>query len=78
MNLRAGWCRHFNGIQHDACGAGVVYDALLRGGMRLPCFPKIDEQSASEAARCAKRAEPSAKEIEAARRERDRRRRSAA
>lgn len=32
-------CRHFNGIQHEACRAGVRY---RRGGQQaMPCIPKF-------------------------------------
>ena len=38
---KAGKCRHFNGIQHKVCEAGVSYDSLPRnerGGLVLPCI----------------------------------------
>lgn len=38
-------CKHFTGVQHDACAAGVVYDAVRDDSpehptfkLRLPCF----------------------------------------
>lgn len=37
LDLRRQTCRHFNGIQHKVCRAGVQYDALGPG--RLPCLP---------------------------------------
>ncbi len=35
---RATRCRHFNGLQHDKCEAGVCYKALQETG-QLPCLP---------------------------------------
>jgi hypothetical protein len=32
-------CRHFNGIQHDCCEAGVNYEELIEHGKyRIPCL----------------------------------------
>lgn len=40
------YCRHFNGIQHSTCQAGVVCDELTGGGfgsaLRLPCLREIE------------------------------------
>lgn len=37
-----GWCKHFNGIQNDACKAGVRYADLVPEefgrARKLPCF----------------------------------------
>lgn len=35
---RATRCRHFNGVQHDNCEAGVCYKTLESSGL-LPCLP---------------------------------------
>lgn len=35
---RATRCRHFNGLQHDKCEAGVCYKTLQADGL-LPCLP---------------------------------------
>lgn len=41
-DLRKQTCRHFNGIQHDACGAGISYASVRQGDKtpreRFPCF----------------------------------------
>lgn len=35
-------CRHFNGIQHDCCRAGVNYEELIEDGKyKLPCLKAI-------------------------------------
>ena len=35
-------CRHFNGIQHDACKAGIRYDTFrTEPRTRLPCLPNV-------------------------------------
>lgn len=43
-------CKHFNGIQHDTCDAGINYHELLGSGAgcfaHMPCFS--DEQSTVE------------------------------
>ena len=32
-------CKHFNGIQHDCCNAGVNYETLIENGKyRIPCL----------------------------------------
>jgi hypothetical protein len=32
-------CRHFNGIQHDCCNAGINYEELIEHGKyRIPCL----------------------------------------
>lgn len=38
---RATRCRHFNGVQHDKCEAGVCYKTLQGAGYQrlLPCMP---------------------------------------
>lgn len=36
---RATRCRHFNGLQHGSCDAGVCYGTLQAGGFLLPCLP---------------------------------------
>ena len=37
-----GWCKHFNGIQNDACKIGVSYASLVPEefgrARKLPCF----------------------------------------
>lgn len=35
-------CRHFNGIQHDTCKAGVRYDAVRDESARPYRFPCLD------------------------------------
>jgi hypothetical protein len=32
-------CRHFTGIQHDTCKAGVRYDDVRKQGQRMSAFP---------------------------------------
>lgn len=32
-------CRHFNGIQHDTCRAGVSYDSVRIDGAPYRCHP---------------------------------------
>jgi hypothetical protein len=32
-------CRHFNGIQHERCAAGVLYHSFDRRIVELPCLP---------------------------------------
>lgn len=44
--MKAGLCKHFNGIQNDVCEKGIGYDKF-RDGVRpvfdsLPCFGKCD------------------------------------
>jgi hypothetical protein len=51
-------CRHFNGIQHDCCAAGVNYRALAGEPMvgcatRIPCLP-IKEPKGGPMADCDK------------------------
>jgi hypothetical protein len=40
-------CRHFNGIQHDCCDAGVSYksvrDGSAKGPYRWPCNTVMDQ-----------------------------------
>lgn len=63
MGKEAGTCVHFNGIQNEACKAGIAYDSFPKPG--LPCmkdfckgqvcdnlrFPTPEEVAAAEAAR---------------------------
>lgn len=50
VSERLNKCKHFNGIQHNACEAGVNYHELLGTGAgcfaHMPCFS--DEQSPAE------------------------------
>lgn len=41
-------CRHFNGVQNDACQAGVVYDEVQPAGHHLPCLPHLVAKSKSK------------------------------
>jgi hypothetical protein len=42
--MKAGDCKHFTGIQHDACAAGVDYKSVRekpeRGPYLWPCLPR--------------------------------------
>ena len=39
----ANGCRHFNGIQHDTCEAGVSYKQYLYENFpNFPCHPRVD------------------------------------
>jgi hypothetical protein len=58
-----GWCQHFNGVDHEACKAGIAYKDVVQDG-KFPClkdddcmmacphviFPTVQE-AAEEAAR---------------------------
>jgi hypothetical protein len=64
-HLKIGKCKHFNGIQHPACDAGVKYKPfLLQKGQttrpELPCFSPMDDPNSQ---RCNKREDPTAEEI---------------
>jgi hypothetical protein len=56
MKLYADRCRHFNGIQHDRCKAGVNYldvrDESQPGPYRWPCLTWADKAATTE---CSKR-----------------------
>lgn len=46
-------CRHFNGIQHDTCKAGVNYRQLIGGddlgwALKIPCMPHLKMKHAKE------------------------------
>lgn len=65
---RAATCKHFNGIQHDACRVGVKYlDVDGKGppntGRHLPCLPNW--KSGEHEGSCMKREFPTAAEIAA-------------
>ncbi len=52
-------CRHFNGVQHDCCEAGVNYRELAGGPptgcmTRIPCLPMNEPKNGSMAV-CEKR-----------------------
>jgi hypothetical protein len=48
-------CRHFNGIQHATCEAGVNYDALLEQEKYvLPCLSNFVHLGKRDPARCEK------------------------
>lgn len=51
---RAERCRHFNGVQHEKCEAGVCYQELSKTGM-LPCLPWHNDPG-KPVATCDKRA----------------------
>lgn len=34
-------CRHFNGIQHKTCKAGVAYKDETHGDETMPCIPRF-------------------------------------
>lgn len=57
---RAERCRHFNGVEHDKCEAGIYYKTLEAGGLMLPCLPWHNEKPA---ATCDKYATYTADEI---------------
>lgn len=61
-------CKHFNGVQHEACRVGVRYkdveaDAPPMTGRHLPCLPNL-KSGACEGA-CAKREVPTEAEVAA-------------
>lgn len=58
---RATRCRHFNGVQHDKCEAGVCYETLEASGL-LPCLPWHCD-SGKPVAKCDKYATYTAEEI---------------
>lgn len=61
--MRIDTCKHFNGIQHGKCEAGVPYDQFRREGLSmlktLPCT-RLDTTGT-----CAKWEAPSAEELKA-------------
>lgn len=67
-------CRHFNGIQHDRCYAGVDYRGLMEGSTtgsgRLPCLPAFSPDDPPPVS-CALLNRPTREEAEAEVRESD-------
>jgi hypothetical protein len=63
---RAPECKHFNGIQHGCCLAGVAYnsvrDASQPGPYRWPCLTLSGKEATTT---CAKREYPTEAELEA-------------
>lgn len=57
--MRAGTCKHFNGIQNNTCHAGVRYKQFALGV--FPCIKKFNKENVT----CDKYAEPSAEEVAA-------------
>lgn len=45
LQRRMRTCRHFTGIQHDACAAGVAYESVTDRSLRPPRRPCLDENS---------------------------------
>lgn len=68
---RAARCRHFNGVQHDKCEAGICYGSLTVGGRMLPCLP-WHVRAGKLVASCDKYAPFSAEEISEQERQIDR------
>jgi hypothetical protein len=70
-------CVHFNGIQNDACKAGVHYHALTGGGvgcaLRLPCVRPFPGQQQVEKVTCEKQRPETGAEFTAREAETDRR-----
>jgi hypothetical protein len=63
--IQAGTCKHFNGIQHEACRVGVVYrdgGGTLRNSDNPLCVLPCLDASKGE---CSLREEPTAEEIAA-------------
>ena len=62
MRLKAGTCKHFNGVQNKTCLAGVVYDSHEEQG--FPCIETYGTDGPRERANerwcdcCPKREEP--------------------
>lgn len=57
-------CKHFNGIQHKTCRAGVAYDSFERDGKPyspIPCLPSDRPCNAT----CPKREFPTEAEVQA-------------
>lgn len=57
MSAKTGTCRHFTGVQHKCCEAGVNYDQFKAG---LPCIKKWAKGNV-----CEKYLEPTPEEIAA-------------
>lgn len=56
------WCRHFNGLHHDRCEIGVVYETVRDPGRgNLPC---LRDQGCAE--RCTQASFLSEAELDAA------------
>jgi hypothetical protein len=61
---RAEKCRHFNGIQHDKCKAGICYKELQKDyELVLPCLPNFVNVSKRNVATCDKFATFTAEEL---------------
>jgi hypothetical protein len=64
-------CRHFNGVQHKVCLAGIAYDSFTRT-LALPCIdwhkknPSAEKGYRIECATCPKWEPPTSEEIAAA------------
>ena len=59
--MKAGTCKHFNGIQNDTCDKGIAYEQFRQEGIAVfntfPCFGKCGG--------CGSREYPSQDDIEA-------------
>lgn len=65
-------CKHFNGVQHNTCEAGVLYVDVEPKGHRLPCIPPFNERCASlPAGECSSFVEMTDEELAEEKKERD-------
>jgi len=76
--MKQGRCKHFNGIQHARCKAGILYDDVIPNpdqimgkGLRLPCTTFSNKLSESQLEHvknkgvCGSYEEPSSEDLEA-------------
>jgi len=60
---RGATCRHFNGLQHDTCEAGIPYESVKGGPGCWPCLPPFKgEQECSTV--CASKLLPTPEELD--------------
>jgi hypothetical protein len=64
---RGATCRHFNGLQHDTCKAGIPYESVKAGPGCWPCLPPFNDGQECSAV-CASKTLPTPEELD----ERDR------
>lgn len=60
---RLATCKHFNGIQHKACRAGIAYASFERDGKPYPPIPCLPADRPCPST-CAKREFPTLAEVE--------------
>jgi hypothetical protein len=62
----AGWCKHFNGIQHDTCQRGIAYADVRDPSARPYRYPCIRRPDGPCATSCALAEFPTPEEVAAA------------